>query len=230
MPLDVLSVSASPCDFASGSREPFFAFGLSGCLILESTHSHLCGSKALTEGSEGPRSCQFARCVSLWRSLLVFFPCSGFVASVSVFSLFSLVSSLTTKTGVETHQDVSFLYQKGHGEHQRNGFLQVMAGMRQNNKKKLLKKKDGERNLHFASCPPEVQAALRDTRRAEWKKWMKFNAGAILTDEEVRQLTEAGCEMYHTQWIEVDICEEITTMFQFLQSTRVDWSVAEISR
>ena len=77
--------------------------------------------------------------------------------------------------------------------------------MRQNNKKKLLKKKkDGERNLHFASCPPEVQAALRETRRAEWKKWMKFNAGAILTDEEVRQLTEAGCEMYHMQWMEVD--------------------------
>ena len=79
-----------------------------------------------------------------------------------------------------------------------------MAGMRQNNKKKMLKKKDVERNHHFASCPPEVQAALRETRRAEWKKWMKFNAGAILTDEEVRQLTEAGCEMYHMQWIEVD--------------------------
>ena len=84
-----------------------------------------------------------------------------------------------------------------------NGFLQVrIVGMRQNNKKKLLKKKkDGERNLHFASCPPEVQAALRETRRAKWKKWRKCNAGAILTDEEVRQLTEAGSKMYHMQWI-----------------------------
>ena len=74
----------------------------------------------------------------------------------------------TTKTGVETPQDVSYLCQKGHCEHLRNGFLQVrMAGMRQSNKKKLLKKKDGERNLHFPSCPPEVQAALRETRRGK---------------------------------------------------------------
>ena len=81
-----------------------------------------------------------------------FFPCSGFVACVCVFSfliaLFSLLSSLITKTGVETLQDVSFLYQKGHCEHQRNGFLQVrMAGMRQNNKKKLLKKKKKKKDV-----------------------------------------------------------------------------------
>ena len=75
----------------------------------------------------------------------------------------------TTKKGIETLQDVYFLFQKGHCEHQRKGLLQVrMAGMRQSNKKKLLKKKDGERNLHFPSCPPDVQAARRDeTRRME---------------------------------------------------------------
>ena len=33
---------------------------------------------------------------------------------------------------------------------------------------------------------------------------MSFNAGVILTDKEVRQLTEAGCEICPTQWIEVD--------------------------
>ena len=60
---------------------------------------------------------------------------------------------------------------KRHCEHQLHGFLQVkMVGMRRSNKKKLLKKKDGERNLHFASCPPEGQAAPRETRRAERKK------------------------------------------------------------
>ena len=75
--------------------------------------------------------------------------------------------------------------------------------MRQSNKKNLLKKKDGERHLHFASCPPEVQAALRETRHAEWKKWLSFNAGIILTDEDVRQLTEVVCEIYPMQWIEV---------------------------
>ena len=31
-----------------------------------------------------------------------------------------------------------------------------------------------------------------------------FNAGVILSDEEVRQLTESGCEIYPIQWIEVD--------------------------
>ena len=76
--------------------------------------------------------------------------------------------------------------------------------MRQNNKKKALRKKDGERNLHVPSFTPDVQAALRETRRTEWKKWLNFNAGVILTDEEVRQFTEAGCEIYRVQWIEVD--------------------------
>ena len=54
--------------------------------------------------------------------------------------------------------------------------------MRKINKKKVLKKKDGERNLDVPSCTPDVQAALRETRRIEWNKWMKFNAGIILTD------------------------------------------------
>ena len=49
-----------------------------------------------------------------------------------------------------------------------------------------------------------MQVALRETRRAEWKKWLSFNAGVIWTDEEVRQLTEAGCELYPMQWIKRD--------------------------
>ena len=77
-----------------------------------------------------------------------------------------------------------------------------MAGMRQSNKKKVLKKKDGERNLHFPSCTPEVQAALREARRTEWNKWRKFNAGVLLTDEDVRQPTEAGCEIYPMKWVD----------------------------
>ena len=62
---------------------------------------------------------------------------------------------------------------------------------------------------------------------------MSFNAGIILTDEEVRQLTEAGCEIYPMLWIEVDkkhICEGITIMFLFLRSIRVDWLDAKTSR
>ena len=55
----------------------------------------------------------------------------------------------TAKKGVEARQEVSYMFQKGHCEHQRSGFLQVrMARMRKSNKKKVLKQKDGERNLH----------------------------------------------------------------------------------
>ena len=61
-----------------------------------------------------------------------------------------------------------------------------------------------ERNLHFPSGPPDVQAALRETRRTEWKKWLNFNAGVILIDEEVRQLTDAGCEIYAMKWVDTD--------------------------
>ena len=99
---------------------------------------------------------------------------------------------------------------------------------RKSNKKKVLKKKHGERNLHFPSCSPDVQTALRETRRTEWNKWMKFNAGAILTDEEVRHLTEPGCEIYPMNGLiptKTRICEEITTVLL----TRVDWLVVETS-
>ena len=65
-------------------------------------------------------------------------------------------------------------------------------------------KKDGGRNLHSLSCTPDVQAALREKRRAEWNKWMNFNAGNILTDEEVRRVTEAGCEIYPMKWVGTD--------------------------
>ena len=43
-----------------------------------------------------------------------------------------------------------------------------------------------------------------ETRRTKWNKWMKFNAGIILSDEEVRQLTEAGCEIYSMKWADTD--------------------------
>ena len=33
---------------------------------------------------------------------------------------------------------------------------------------------------------------------------MKFNAGIVLTDEEVRQLTEAGCDIYAMKWVNTD--------------------------
>ena len=75
--------------------------------------------------------------------------------------------------------------------------------MRTSNKKEVLKNKDGERNLHFPPCTLDVQADLRETRRTEWNKWMKFNAG-YLTHEEVRRRTEAGCEVYPVKWVDTE--------------------------
>ena len=141
----------------------------------------------------------------------------------------SLKQARTARNGVETVQD--YLFQQGHCEHQRNGFLHVrMAGLRKSNKKVL--KKDGQRNLHFPSCTLDVQAALRGTRRIEWNKWMKFSAG-ILTDEEVRRLTEVGCEIYPINGsiqTKTRMYEEMTIMSLCPQSTRVDWLVAETWR
>ena len=36
------------------------------------------------------------------------------------------------------------------------------------------------------------------------KKWTSFNVGVILTDEEVRQLTDEGCEIYPMQSVVTD--------------------------
>ena len=50
---------------------------------------------------------------------------------------------------------------------------------------------------------------------------MKFSAGVVLTDEEVRQLTEAGSEIYPMKWVDTDktrIYEETTIMYLFLES------------
>ena len=113
----------------------------------------------------------------------------------------------TGKNGVGALQDVSCLVQKGHCEDQRNGFFKQgwMVGLRQSNKKEVLKqKKDCERSLHFPSYKHDVQATLWEIRRIVWNNWIKFNAGAILTDEEVRQLTEASCEIYPMKWVDTD--------------------------
>ena len=62
---------------------------------------------------------------------------------------------------------------------------------------------------------------------------MKFNAGVVLTDEEVRQLTEAGSEIYPMKWVDADknaYLRRDNDCVVFLQSFRVDWLVAETSR
>ena len=65
-------------------------------------------------------------------------------------------------------------------------------------------KKDDERNLHFVSCLPKAQAALRETRRVVWETQMSFNAVDILIDEETRQPTDASREIYPMRRVDTD--------------------------
>ena len=66
------------------------------------------------------------------------------------------------------------------------------------------KKKDGDKNLAYHQCPPEIQRGLDKSRCVEWQKWRKFNAGVILTNEEVKGLLAEGVRIYPMQWIETD--------------------------
>ena len=91
-----------------------------------------------------------------------------------------------------------------------------MTHMRKSSKKKVLKKNDDQRILDFPSCTCDVRAFFREAGRNEWIKWMTFNAGIILSDQEVRQLTEADREMYPMKWLiqtKTRIHQERATMF-----------------
>ena len=70
--------------------------------------------------------------------------------------------------------------------------------------KKHMKAKDGDKNLAFASCSPEVQAGLRKSRVVEWRKWKQFNAGVILAKDELQQFRDEGVQVHPMQWIETD--------------------------
>ena len=141
----------------------------------------------------------------------------------------------TKKTEVETLQDVSFsVSKKGIVSISRMDFFRVrMAGMRQSNKEKLLKNNNGGRNLHFASCPPEVQAAFTETRRAEWREWMSFNAGSYFDRGGASTHRSRLGDLSHA----MDRSGQKRTSakgqrlcFCSCKCTRVDWLVAETSR
>ena len=68
-----------------------------------------------------------------------------------------------------------------------------MAGVRKSNKKKSAEEEGTVKEILTSRlvCKPLSER----TRRIEWNKWMKFSAGIFLMNAEVRQLTEAGCEI-----------------------------------
>ena len=89
---------------------------------------------------------------------------------------------------------------------QRVGCLQVWAGeaKKRSTYKKPVRKQDGDNNLRFADCSPEIQEGLRKSRAAEWQRWRKLNAGVRLTNDEVDKLIQEGVQAHPMQWVETD--------------------------
>ena len=81
-----------------------------------------------------------------------------------------------TGKGVEMLEKIAYLFDeddKGNMSTDKVGFLQVrlIAPKVKKVTKKPMKAKDGDKNLAFASCSPEVPAGLRKSRVVEWRKW-----------------------------------------------------------
>jgi len=116
----------------------------------------------------------------------------------------------TTGKGVDIVERIGNLLtisqdMKGDGE--RKSFVQVrLVGARERKTpaKKPVRPKDGDKNLRYSDCTPEIQEGLRKTRAEEWTKWMKYSAGVVLTKDEVDKLRDEGVSIQPMQWIETD--------------------------
>ena len=73
-----------------------------------------------------------------------------------------------------------------------DGQYHRVGGREKNRSKKPVKVKDGDKNLRYSQCEPEIQKGLRKARAEEWKKWQKFNAGVVLDKPEVDRLIQEG--------------------------------------
>jgi len=112
-----------------------------------------------------------------------------------------------TGKGVEILEKMAYLFDEDSKDQDRVGFIQVrLAAPRQKKTpaRKPPKKKDGDKNLSFASCSPEIQQGLRKARVKEWQKWKEFNAGVILSRTELQELLDEGVKVSPMQWIETD--------------------------
>ena len=97
-----------------------------------------------------------------------------------------------TGKGVEMLERIGYYFDEDlQYDQDREAFIQVRLAAPKAKKtpaRKPPKKKDGDKNLSFASCSPEIQKGLLNSRYEEWKKFESFNAGVILSREEVQQL------------------------------------------
>ena len=112
--------------------------------------------------------------------------------------------SKTTGKGADMVENIAMLLV---GESvERTSFLQVrLVGPRPKKiTKKTVRPKDGDKNLRYADCSPDIQAGLRKCRAEEWQKWQKYNAGVIISGDELSTLQAEGIQVYPMQWIETD--------------------------
>ena len=118
-----------------------------------------------------------------------------------------------TKTkgkGVDLVQKYAHLFDHPDGKQdkhfERIGFIQVRLGPSREHKTPVKKPrpKDGDKNLKYSNCSPEIQRGLNQTRAAEWRKLMKFRAGVVLTPEQVEELIADGANVCPMQWVETD--------------------------
>ena len=112
-----------------------------------------------------------------------------------------------TGTCVELIENViSHLMVEDKYDFKRTGFLQVRIAepKKSSTYKKPVRNNDGDNNLRYSDSPPDMQNALRGSRVTEWQKWKKFNAGVVLSAEELKTLQDEGVPVYPMQWVETD--------------------------
>ena len=74
-------------------------------------------------------------------------------------------------------------------------------------KNKNVRKQAQGKTLKYDKCDPTIRAGLDESRRVEWAKWEKFNAGYIVRGDLLRELLDEGHRLIPTQWIETDKAE-----------------------
>ena len=112
----------------------------------------------------------------------------------------------TTGKGTKMIEKLAMMFDCDNEDNfQRSGFIQVrLAGPKIKKKSRPPpRKKDGDKNLRYSNCTPDIQAGLRKSRVTEWQKWKQLNAGVILT-KEVQELRDEGVTLQPMQWVETD--------------------------
>jgi hypothetical protein len=60
------------------------------------------------------------------------------------------------------------------------------------------------RNLDYRTANENTREGIREARRKEWQKWMKFHAVVPIGKEEVDKLIAEGHKLIPTRWVDTD--------------------------